>query len=442
MSADHKNWGAILVLLACLLAGCFNNEESGQTPTSTVQSLSTIAGSPTIEQPTAAAQIPLPTVMSTPSAVPTVTSTPTPSQTPTPTATPTPNYPIYHGPPLDKDEIGIQIHIHREDLAEIFDHLQILNVGWVKVQVSWKLYQPEPDRIDEVHFAELDNVAAMAAENNIKLLVSVAKAPEWSRPTTELDGPPSDYTHFRAFMALLAGRYQGQVAAYELWNEANLQREWNGAPLSAADLTALIREGAAGVLQVDDDVILISAAPSPTGINDGVTAVDDRQYFREMVAAGVLDVVDAVGAHPYGWANPPDATAENPDPAATSHNNHPSFFFLETLQDYHNILETAGHPETPIWVTEFGWGSFDRLEAPPPAGVEFMNDVTEWQQAVYILRAYELAHSVDWAGPMFLWNLNFGPLLGPDFIETGYSVLSPEGAPRPAYNALTTIRVE
>jgi hypothetical protein len=314
-----------------------------------------------------------------------------------------------------------------------------LNVGWVKAQVSWKLYQPEQDRFDEEHFAELDRLVARAAENDIQLLLSVAKAPEWSRPTTDQDGPPSDYTHFTTFMALLAGRYQGQVAAYELWNEANLQREWMGVPLSAADLVALIEAGAAGVRQVDPEVILISAAPSPTGINDGVTAVDDRQYFQEMVNAGVLDVVDAVAAHPYGWANPPDATVSNPDPVAASHNNHPSFFFLDTLQDYHRILETAGQPDTQIWVTEFGWGSFDQLDGTPPAGVEFMNDVDEWQQAVYTLRAYEIAQATNWVGPMFLWNLNFGPLLGPEFIETGFSILRPDGLPRPVYRSLTTI---
>lgn len=367
-----------------------------------------------------------------------MTATLPPTSTPTPSATPTPDYPIYNGPPLDRNEIGIQIHLHREDLDEIFDHLRTLNVGWVKVQVSWKLHQPEPDRLDEFLFGELDALVARAAENDINVLISVAKAPEWSRPTTELDGPPTNEAHYQAFMALLAARYVGRVAAYELWNEANLQREWYGVPLSAADLVSLIRAGAAGVRAVDSTAVLISGAPSPTGINDGITAVDDRQYFREMVAAGVLEVVDGVAAHPYGWANPPDATASNPHPAATSHNNHPSFFFLDTLQDYHAILETAGRPETPIWVTEFGWGSFDRLDASPPAGVEFMNDVTERQQAVYTLRAYELAQSIEWLGPMILWNLNFGPLLGPDFSETGFSILRPDGSKRPVYWTLET----
>jgi hypothetical protein len=68
-----------------------------------------------------------------------------------------------------------------------------------------------------------------------------------------------------------------------------------------------------------------------------------------------------------------------------------------------------------------------------------MNDVNEWQQAVYTLRAYELAGSLEWVGPMFLWNLNFGPLLGADFIETGFSILRPDGSERPVYGSLTTI---
>ncbi|MEJ2747158.1 MAG: hypothetical protein P8183_04475, partial [Anaerolineae bacterium] len=101
--------------------------------------------------------------------------------------------------------------------------------------------------------------------------------------------------------------------------------------------------------------------------------------------------------------------------------------------DYTNLLAEFGLADVPIWVTEFGWGSFDGFDAPPPAGAEFMANVTEWQQAVYILRAYELANEWKEVGPMFLWNLNFGPLLGRQFSESGYSVLRPDGSPRPAY---------
>ena len=211
-------------------------------------------------------------------------------------------------------------------------------------------------RDNEELLGELDRLVAGANGQGVKVLLSVSKAPEWSRPTTEMDGPPSDYGQFEAFMRTLATRYTGQVAAYELWNEPNLQREWNGSPLSAADFVELMRRGAAGVRSADPAALIISGAPATTGINDGVNAIDDRVYFGAMLAAGVAEFVDGVGVHPYGWANPPDARAADASQASSSHNNHPSFFFADTLEDYHAMLVSAGAEALPLWPTEFGWG--------------------------------------------------------------------------------------
>lgn len=370
----------------------------------------------------------------------TVTATPAPA-TPTASITPspTPAYPVYQGPPLPRERFGVQIHLHREDLAQIMAHLQALDVGWVKVQVSWKLFEPEPGRYDDFLLQEVDQLVSRSATQGIQVLLSVAKAPEWSRPLTELDGPPADPATFQAFMRMLAGRYQGNVAAYELWNEPNLQREWHGATLDPAAFVALIRAGAAGVHEGDPAALVISGAPATTGINDGVTAMDDRVYLQGMLTAGVGEVVDGIGVHPYGWANPPEALAGDGNPQAPTHNNHPSFFFRHTLADYRALLEMAGHNDLPLWVTEFGWGSFERFGVPPPAGAEFMNDVSEWQQADYTLRALAMAAGDPHIGPMILWNLNFAPLLGLDFSEAGYSLLGLAGEERPVYWALQTI---
>jgi polysaccharide biosynthesis protein PslG len=376
-----------------------------------------------------------------PTSTPTATETVTPPPTATPTITPspTPAYPIYNGPPLSRSQMGLQIHLHREDLPQVMAHLQTLNVGWVKVQVSWKVHQPAPDRYDQDLFWELDQLISAAAANNVAVMIGVAKAPEWSRPTTEHDGPPLDYAHFGAFMSYLANRYRGNVAAYELWNETNLQREWNGAPLNAADFVRLVQVGANAARAADPQAIIISGAPAPTGIHDGVTAVDDRIYFRAMVTAGIADVVDAIGVHPYGWANPPDASAAIFNSPAPSHNNHPSFFFRDTLDDYRAILEQAGYVDAPLWVTEFGWGSFERMGESPPAEAAFMAHVNEWQQAEYVMRAFAMAGERPWLGPMILWNLNFAPTIGPQFSESGYSVLRADGSPRPVYHSLQTI---
>ena len=356
-----------------------------------------------------------------------------------PPLTPTPTHPEYSGPTLNRSDIGVQVYLHRVDVPALVAQLNELGVGWVKAQVSWKLFQPYPDQYSEERFEDLDALVAQANASGIRVMLGVAKAPEWSRPTTEMDGPPDDYALYQAFMQLLATRYAGQVAAYELWNEANLQREWNGTPLDAAALVALIRSGAEGVRAGDSSALVISGAPAVTGINDGVTAVDDRVYFRGMLAAGVADVVDGFGVHPYGWANPPDATVANPDTAVPSHNNHPSFFFQDTLRDYTALLAEFGLTEKQLWVTEFGWGSFASFGQGPPVGAEFMNNVTEWQQAQYTQRAFALAHEWPQVGPMILWNLNFAPWLGDAFSESGYSLLRPDGSARPVFFALAAL---
>ena len=377
-----------------------------------------------------------------PESYPPAKALPAVTVTPAPTPTPEPAYPEYTGPPLNRDEVGIQIYLHRQDVRELLRHFEALGVGWVKVQVSWKLHESRPGEYNEELFGELDRLVSGASGQGVKVLLSVSKAPEWSRPVTEMDGPPSDYGQFEGFMQYLATRYSGQVAAYELWNEPNLQREWHGTPLSAADFVELMRRGAAGVRAADPAALIISGAPATTGINDGVNAIDDRVYFGGMLAAGVAEFVDGVGVHPYGWANPPDARAADATQVSSSHNNHPSFFFADTLAEYHAMLVSAGAGDLPLWPTEFGWGSFEGLvtdtgePASPPTGSEFMADNSEWEQAVYTLRAFELAHDWAWVGPMFLWNLNFGYALDYQFQETGYSLIRPDGERRPAYRAL------
>jgi hypothetical protein len=385
-----------------------------------------------------------PFVITTPSKtvqpIPSLTNSPEPSRLPdTPTPIPEPAFPVYEGREVSPTNSGVQIHLHRENLEQIFSHLDMLGVGWVKVQVSWKLYEPEPGEFDDFRFDELDRLVSMARARDIRVLLSVAKAPEWSRPTTELDGPPMNFQLFETFMNKLASRYGDQVAAYELWNEPNLNREWNGVPLSATDLVELIRYGAAGVRAANQEALLISGAPATTGINDGLVAIDDRLFLKQMVAAGIVNMVDAIGAHPYGWANPPDSSAAAPELSIPSHNNHPSFFFVDTLQDYRQILLQSSRPDIPIWVTEFGWGSYEGLAKDPPAAVEYMAYVDEQQQASYTLRAYEMAQEMAGIGPLIIWNLNFAPTFGDDFVESAYSLLRPDGSRRPVFNSVTSM---
>jgi hypothetical protein len=220
-----------------------------------------------------------------------------------------------------------------------------------------------------------------------------------------------------------------------LWNEPNLKREWRGFDLSATKFVELIQQGAQGVREGDPNAIIISGAPAVTGIDDGVNAIDDRVYLQGMLAAGVANYVDVIGAHPYGAGNPPDERAADPTHLRSGYNNHPSFFFLDTLEDYHKILTDAGI-DKPIWVTEFGWPSIDHFGKVDTTGWEYAQAVTEKDQADYLVRAIQLGRQRSWIGPMIIWNLNIAPLLGPDRSESAYGLIRPDGFKRPSYYKL------
>lgn len=334
---------------------------------------------------------------------------------------------------MPKPNIGIQGQYIDPSGATFVASAADLGVGWVKQQVDWNLIESAPG---EYSWGELDRFVDQAESRGFKILLSLARAPGFSRPEpVEEDGPPLDFAIFQRFTLALAARYQGRVAAYELWNEPNLAREWRGHPLSAEKFVELIQQGASGIRQGDPAAIIVSGAPGVTGIDDGINAIDDRVFLRGMLAAGVADWVDALGAHPYAAANPPDERVSDAIHKATGYNSHPSFFFLDTLEDYRAISLEAG-VDKPIWITEFGWPSIDSFGNVDTPGWEYAREVSEADQAAYLVRAIQLRRERPWLGPMFVWNLNVAWLFGPGRPESAYGLIRPDGAPRPAYTTL------
>ncbi len=53
-----------------------------------------------------------------------------------------------------------------------------------------------------------------------------------------------------------------KTIAYEIWNEANLNFEWEGNP-NPAEFVALLRAASEAIRQADPQAIIVSGAPSP-----------------------------------------------------------------------------------------------------------------------------------------------------------------------------------
>ena len=233
-------------------------------------------------------------------------------------------------------------------------------------------------------------------------------------PPTGIGNPPvlaADLTVFHDFSQALAShvadtwRAQGlETAAYEIWNEPNLDYEWGGRP-SAAEYTALLQAGYRGIKAGDPQAIVVSAGLATTGgsaadldltrrLYHATRVIPDLTFLGDMYRHGAKGNFDALGSHPYGG---PDAPGTAPGAAAGP-------IYFRRVEEQRQVMLEHGD-ESPIWATEFGWV----LETDCHLGEHEWMEVSEVQQADYLTAAYTYAHKHwPWMGPMFLFSLDFG----------------------------------
>lgn len=297
-----------------------------------------------------------------------------------------------------------------------------LRLNWVKLQVRWEFAEPQPGVYDWERLG-YDLFFDLATRYNLKVLISVVSAPDWAREAgvnLETHGPPADNQALANFIGTLISRYPGRIHAVEVWNEMNLAREWTSARgLRAADYVAMATTVANTIRFVDPNIIVVSGALSPTGVNDGVNAIDDFVYTDQLIAAGLLNVVDCFGAHHNGYNIGPRVPADNVpnDPTAIfrgpfDNPNH-SWSFYSTLTTYANKIRAAGST-VPLCVTEFGWAVTEDLDLSQVGGMiqnfEFANDNTLEEQRDFLVEAVQMMDEEwDFVWLAFIWNLNFGP---------------------------------
>ncbi|MBI5930975.1 MAG: LysM peptidoglycan-binding domain-containing protein [Chloroflexi bacterium] len=337
-------------------------------------------------------------------------------------------------------DYGIQVQLFGQDTAKVIDNLTRLGVSWVKQEISWATFEPTKGNIN---FDDIDTVMDALDGAGFSIMLTVYDAPDWARGATEENGPPTDNQDFANFMTQLATRYAGRVDAYEIWKEPNLRREWNGKaygkPLSAAGYVELLRAGYTAVKAADSEAVVVSGGLAPTGLDSPDNAISDRNFLRQMYQAGFNNVADAIGVHPFGFGNPPDSTCCETIPQITGWDDHPSFFFQNTLQDYRAIMSEFNDSGRFLWLTEFGWGSSENLPGDVNPNYGFVEFTSLDEQSQYTIRAFEIGNELGFVGPMFLWNLNFCEVFGIGSAECYWSLLDPAGNPKPVFFAVEGI---
>jgi hypothetical protein len=276
-------------------------------------------------------------------------------------------------------------------------------------------------------------------------MVSVVGSPEWTRAAGNHIGPPDDYSEYANFLTELINRHPGKIDAIEVWNEQNLDREWQTANgISPEDYVRFLQVAHDAIKAADPNIIVISGALSPTGTGDWVRWADDFEYLDRALAAGMLNYADCVGAHHNGYNVGPDVAFDQAGSTAEAgtavfrgpfDNPHHSWSFKTTLDTYAQKIQ-AVDPNMKLCVTEFGWASSEGYDA-LPEGFAFAQDNTLAEQAQYIVQAFQQMHDSGNVWLAFLFNYDFGnKSSGPQDDPVPYSIIDINGAPRPAFGAV------
>jgi hypothetical protein len=302
--------------------------------------------------------------------------------------------------------------------------------GWVRFQLEWQQFERQDDQWDPL---PIDRKVDELHSQGIKILLAVAKAPEWVLAN---DGEHflNDYGQFEELMTFVSDRYQGKVQAWEIWNEQNMAYEMHG-DVRVENYFELLKAGYTGIKAGDPDAKVLFGGLTPTGVTDPAIAIDDAQYLQQIYEyrdGEVRQYFDILGAHLISTHNAPDDTWPDNIGENEGWNDHPSFFFRRG-EELREIMVANGDADTPVWITEFGWTTENQ-----EAGREYGVNNTEEEVAQYLTRALEIATTEwgDWTTGAFVWNLNWATLVPPEHHIYPSSALREDWSPKPSYEAM------
>jgi hypothetical protein len=320
---------------------------------------------------------------------------------PTPAPTPAPTVAAYTGP-LDPEPItaprlpslayGIQAFLWWDPTARPFDleQARLMNFRYIKQIIAWEDIEREQGAYD---WSIADEVVSEVNYRELKLVARVDHPPEWAvvDPATRADGVPFDVEAYAAYCGALATRYRGEIAAYQVWNEPNLQREWADHSPDAAGYVTLLGACYHAIKAADPDAIVISAGLAPTETEPPV-AVPDERYLQQMFDAGLTAVYDVLGLHAPGYNNPPEMSPDEAEAAGLRR-----WMVFRHVEDMRRLQIANGDGDRQVAILEFGWNINPGIH--PDYAWYAVDEAT---QAAYLVGAYRYAaeHWRPWVGLM------------------------------------------
>jgi hypothetical protein len=168
-----------------------------------------------------------------------------------------------------------------------------------------------------------DAIIEGCAARGLTPVATVIWTPRWARAGEGWARPPLDPGWFGDFTAAAARRYAGRVKHWEIWNEPDLLRYWDGTLAEYA--SGVLRAGSEAVRGSSRDNLVLLA-----GLYDG-------SRLAPLLAAGA-SAFDVAGLHYYPPRTLP--RVRNRVEAAVT--------------GFRRTLDACGPPAVPVWLSEVG----------------------------------------------------------------------------------------
>ena len=332
---------------------------------------------------------------------------------------------------FDSPEYGIHAFMWwKPDLIEEdLDLVNEMGFRWVKQKFAWR----EIEGIEKGKFDwyRPDRIVEEAEKAGLNLVIRLDRQPFWSEPEENRwfdNQPPGNLQDFGDYCGAVADRYSGRIAAYEVWNEPNLGREWGERPPNPVEYTELLKVCYEAIKEADPEAIVISAGLAPTG-TESELVVPDTKFLQGMYDAGAANYFDVLGVNAPGYKAPPELS---PEEAESDEYGGGRWFAFRHVEDNREIMVANGDGHKQVAILEMGW----TLDEVNPDYAWFAVD--EATQADYLVRAYQYAAEnwQPWIGLMttiYIADDNWTP---EEHEQWWWSIVLPDNTPREAFFAL------
>jgi hypothetical protein len=314
--------------------------------------------------------------------------------------------------------------------TEHLPYLQEAGFDWFKYYANWDEVDGNRDRV--YNWETVDWRLNEACKYGLNLLLRVGrKFDDWTPiRDSEMDGWQAFFHDLTAHInRVRAGCSKPYAVALEIWNEPNLDFQWNYEQVNPAHYTEMVKRAYRGAKAADPQMPIVAGSLAPTGGMGGGRAMNDVEFLHAMYAAGLKGHFDAISIHNYGFGRPPEEKAGSHD-----------ILNFRRAEDIYAAMVAHGDGDKRVWGTEMGWllASHECNGYWHDIGFAWQQ-VSAQQQADYLVRAFKYAQANwPWMDVLIVSNLEFSvmPWYGSCDPLRWFSVLDGNRAPRPAYTAL------